>query len=234
MLLLLLANLGFGAWTHGWLDDLVGVRARGDREPERLMRQLHPEAVVVVPSVGTRPLPLSTAAISAASAETDPPLAPPTCLEAGPFDALQVVAAEATLRSLEPPVAATSWTDQKTERPGAWMVYMGRYGSSSFIKKQDELKRRNVEYEEVHSPGLDPGLSLGRFDEKAAAEDALAAFSRQGIHTARVVRTGEPTAAHLLRFERPDAALAARLVGLSASQAALGKGFVACAVAASR
>ena len=39
-LLLLLANLGFFAWTQGWLDSVVSARARGDREPERLAREL--------------------------------------------------------------------------------------------------------------------------------------------------------------------------------------------------
>ena len=228
MLLLLLANLGFGAWAQGWLDDLVGVRARGDREPERLMRQLHPEAVVVMPPVAGAPL-----AVAAAGA----PLAPPVCLEAGPFDAVQMLAAEAALRSLEPPLPATSWIDQKSEQSGAWLVYLGRYADAngSLARKEDELRRRNVDYEEVHLPGLDPGLSLGRFVEKVAAEEALAAFTRQGIRTARVVRTSGPSVAHSLRFERPDAALAARLAGLAESQpASFGKGFLGCAVATNR
>ncbi len=40
-----LANLAFFVWTQGWLDGLVGVRASGDREPERLARQVHPDSV---------------------------------------------------------------------------------------------------------------------------------------------------------------------------------------------
>ncbi len=236
MLLLLLANLGFGAWTKGWLDDLVGAKARGDREPERLMRQVRPEAVVVVPPVAALALPLSTTATSLAVAAPEAAAAPPACLEAGPFDAVRVVAAEAALRSLEPPLPEARYTDQKRELPSAWLVYMGRYAASgSLARKEDELKRRNVDYEEVHLPGLDPGLSLGRYDEKAAAEEALAAFTGQGIRTARVVKTGEPTTVHVLRVDRPDAALATRLIGLSEGRAAgLGKGFTSCAVASRR
>ena len=31
VLALLLVNLVFFSWTQGWLDDVVGVRATGDR-----------------------------------------------------------------------------------------------------------------------------------------------------------------------------------------------------------
>ena len=42
---LLIANLAFYAWTQGWLEDVVGVRAEAEREPERLARQVHPELI---------------------------------------------------------------------------------------------------------------------------------------------------------------------------------------------
>jgi hypothetical protein len=79
------------------------------------------------------------------------------------------------------------------------------------------------------SPGLAPGLSLGRFDDKAAAEQALAEFARQGVRTAKVVEAVAASTSHRLRVEQADGALAARLGGLS--DAALGKGFTACEVA---
>lgn len=50
VVLLLLANLAFFAWTLGWLDGVVGARASGDREPERLQRQVRPEAVRILPA----------------------------------------------------------------------------------------------------------------------------------------------------------------------------------------
>lgn len=43
--LLVVANLGFFAWTQGWLDGVVGVRVHAEREPERLDRQVHPELI---------------------------------------------------------------------------------------------------------------------------------------------------------------------------------------------
>jgi len=60
--LLLLANLAFYAWSQSWLDDIVGVRARGDREPERLARQFHPEVVrILTPQALAAAAPLAAA-----------------------------------------------------------------------------------------------------------------------------------------------------------------------------
>ncbi|MDE2298159.1 MAG: hypothetical protein KGK18_08320, partial [Burkholderiales bacterium] len=50
VLTLLLANVAFYAWTQGWLDAVVGVRATGDREPDRLAQQVRPEIVRIVPA----------------------------------------------------------------------------------------------------------------------------------------------------------------------------------------
>jgi len=72
-------------------------------------------------------------------------------------------------------------------------------------------------------------LSLGRFDDKAAAEQALAEFARQGVRTAKVVEVAAASTSHRLRVEQADAALAARLGAMS--DAALGRGFSACEAA---
>ena len=205
----LLANLAFFCWTHGWLDDVVGVRARGDREPERLMRQVKPEAVRLLPvSAANEPVPEALA-----------------CLEAGPFSDTEFVAARAAVQAAVP---GGGWADVKVDLPGTWIVYMGKYADrNGLVKKEDELKRRNVAYEEVTgTAALAPGLSLGHFDDKAAADEALAQFTQQGIRTARVVQIVTPKTSHRLRVEKADAALVARLTALSSD--ALGKGFAAC------
>ena len=49
VLVLLLANLLFFAWSRGWLEGLVPVSPQGDREPERAGRQVRPELVRVLP-----------------------------------------------------------------------------------------------------------------------------------------------------------------------------------------
>ena len=209
---LVLANAAFFAWTQGWLDSVVGVRAIGDREPERLLRQVRPETIRILPP----------SALAAAS--------PPACLEAGPFAAADLATAEAALRSAWPAAPADAWSSVKTDQPGAWIVYMGRYPNRDVLnRKQEELVRRNVAFEEVHSPAaLGPGLSLGRFDDRAEADKALEQFTQQGIRTAKVVELTTPTSVYVLRVDAADAALAALLSGVKADTL-LGKAFTACA-----
>lgn len=206
---LLLANLGFYAWTQGWLDDVVGVRSIGDREPERLQRQVHPELIRILPA-------------DAASAAAPSALA---CFEAGPFTDASLAAAQAAAQSVLP---AGSWATIKTEQPGTWIVYMGRYANrEALTKKEDELKRRNAPFEEVREPpALAPGLSLGRFEQRAAATVALDQLTQQGIHTARVVELVPASNRHVLRVDKADAALSTQLAALKAE--ALGAGFAAC------
>jgi hypothetical protein len=79
----------------------------------------------------------------------------------------------------------------------------------------------------LDNPSLAPGLSLGRFDDRAAATKALDKFAQQGVHTARVLDLTPATSSHVLRFEKADPALAAQVVALKPT--ASGKGFAACA-----
>jgi len=207
--LLLLANLGYFAWAQGWLEP-IGLRAGGDREPERLQRQVRPEAVRVLP-----PAAASRAAAAAA----------PACFEAGPFTDAELGAAQAALQLALP---AGSWAAVRTELPGSWIVYMGRYASrEALTKKEDELRRRQLPFDEVRdNAALAPGLSLGRFDTPGAANQALERLAQVGVHTARIVELAPPTGRSRLRVDQADAALAARLMALRVD--ALGKGFVAC------
>lgn len=211
VLLLALANAGFFAWSRGWLDGVAGVRMAGEREPERLARQVHPESVRLLPPIADSDLPAAAAL---------------ACLQAGPFDDAGRVAAEAALQGVVP---AGRWTDVTIDQPGAWLVYMGRYPSrNSLARKVEELRRRKLEYEEIGSPPeLDPGLSLGRFDDRLAADEALVRFTAQGVRAARVVELSPATSQHFLRVDGADAALAQRLGGLTID--APGPGFGPCA-----
>ena len=215
LLALILANLGFYSWTQGWLDGVVGARAIGDREPERLARQVRPETVQILPPDG------AASSVSGATA----------CLEAGPFGTTELAAATAALKQALPNAAEGSWAELKTDTPGAWIVYMGKFADTEGLaKKEQELKRLKLDFELVRAPpALDRGLSLGRFDVRAAADTALERFTQQGVRTARVVELAAPGSATVLRAARADEALAAQLLGLKAG--GLGKGFVACAKA---
>lgn len=226
--LLLLANLGFFAWTQGWLDSVVGVRPTGDREPERLARQVRPESVTILSPAALRAAEAAAAAASAASG-TASPSTNLSCLEAGPFATGASVSAIAALQQAQPPLPAGSWADVRIDRPGAYIVYMGRFANREALsKKEEELRRTRVVFEEVHEPAdLQPGFSLGRYAERAQADRALEQLSQRGIRTARVVEITAPAQLHMLRVEKADKALATQLTNLRAEP--LGKGFVPCA-----
>jgi hypothetical protein len=211
---LLVANLAFYAWSQGWLDGVVGVRSIGDREPERMTRQVHPELIRVLP-------PGDSSAIGG----TTPPVTL-ACLEAGPFIDADAAVAQTAAQAALPGAGVT---DVKTDKPAVWIVYMGRYANrEALTKKEEELKRRKLDYDEVRDNAtLAPGLSLGRFESGAAAAGALEKLAQQGIHTARIVELTPSSSSHMLRFETGDAVVAAQAIALKLG--AFGKSFAACA-----
>lgn len=80
VLSLALANLGFYAWTQGWLDALLGSPGQGEREPERLARQVRPEVVRLLPA---------HAGSSVAAAAVDAAASEPAAVPSGPSAAQQ-------------------------------------------------------------------------------------------------------------------------------------------------
>ncbi len=341
---LVIGNALFFSWSQGWLDQLSGLPSKGDREPQRLAQQVHPERVrllapaasagsaaggaasassvataasatgdsasgpagaasaaaalaaanaaasaatraatthaasgpgAAASAVGKAPTPTTPATTStaggpaggpagarpaaapapapgpaasaalpasapakpaasapgAATAASRPaqgvtPLAAAACLEAGPFSATETSVAESALRNS---LGAGAWTRREAEGPGEWMVYMGPYPDDDWLdRKKAELARirGGVKHEDVTSPAeLARGLSLGRFNNKAAAEGALNQFRTRGIRTARVVKSGAGPAVTYVRVAPVDAATAARLAGVKLPQA---RGFGAC------
>lgn len=213
---LLIANLAYFAWTQGWLSPWIGASPTGERDPERLERQVNPQAVQI----------LSPAAASRLNS-----VAAPACVEAGPFDGTQVEAAEAALTTLLP---AGNWTRVVRTVPGTWIVYMGKYlDTDTYQRKQAELRRLRVGFEALPAANaeLAPGLLLGRYETQAAAESALDQFANRGVRTARVVPLVQPRSAWLLRIEGADPSVVAQAVALRND--ALGRGFAACGRVAS-
>lgn len=265
VVVLLAANVAFWAWSQGWLDAVVGVPARGDREPERLEQQVAPDLVRVrpvksdpakpaaretdtpkppaapasgTPEAGSGAEPPSAQTglgtpetLSAALLQTAAPAAgaalSPDCLEAGPFTPAELVAAETALVRVALPPRA--YRDVSSEKPGTWIIYMGRYpDAAQLADKVAQIKRiGGIDFEHLRGlPQLEPGLSLGRFSDRARAEAALADLNDRGIRTARVVTLAAPVTLHRLRAESPDAELKKRLLALKLP--ALGKGFLRC------
>lgn len=215
VVLLLLANALFLAWTQGWLAPTIAAPRHGQREPERLSMQVRPELVTVVPPKAGNPALAATRAADAAM---------PICMEAGPFAADEVAAVENVLAQASLP--AGSWAREQVARAAPWAVYMGRFSDKDTMRgKADELRRLKVTFEEMNSPPqLAPGLRLTTHADKAAAEAALAELTQRGVRTARVVELPAPPPQTFLRVARADADLQGRLRMLGG----VGSGFVPC------
>ena len=214
-LVLLLANALLLAAQWGVFDRLTGDGgAAPQQEPERLARQVRTDALQILsPSAASAALVAAAASAAQAAASARSALAV-ACLEAGPLGPADADAAERSLRDAG--LAAGSWLVLKTEDRGEFMVYMGRYADRDTLQgKLDQLKRRKVEAEDVRSlPELQPGLNLGRFDNKPAADAALARLLQRGVHTARVITLRPAQTQTVLRLPAADAALRGRLAGL--------------------
>jgi hypothetical protein len=128
--LLLLANLGFFALAHGWLEPYVGLSTLHEREPQRLQAQLNAASVRVLD-------PTTVASIAS------------SCLRSGPFTAEQIDAAEAWLAQAQLPASAWSRTpaDAMSGSPSAAASFWLR------VEQADSAQRAHL----LSLPPIVPG-----------------------------------------------------------------------------
>ncbi len=203
VLLLVLLNAGYYAWSHDLLR-AYGFGPQRQEEPQRLAQQIRPDALVIV----------STEA--QASGDGQPPSqAQPvlaTCLQAGLFDPAQADQLRQRVSSILP---AGVWSLDEVVVPQRWIVYMGKYpDAQALAKKRAELLALNLRIEPVLNPSLAPGLSLGAFESQALADAELAALVQRGVRTAQVVQESAESRASMLRITPLDDAVRARLDAL--------------------
>ncbi len=215
VVLLLAANLGWLAWSQGWLR-AVGLAPQTQTEPERLQRQVRPEAVTLSPAATTaapaRTSSAPEAPQAAASAAVAPDNAPaPTavagrCLQAGTVDDKQIEPVRRAAAALPP----GSWRIDPVQLPGRWMVYIGKLADAGAVAtKRAELRALGVDSDRP-GPGMEPGLSLGRFSTEEAADRGLDNLARKGVRTARVVQERRDTPGYVLRLPNADVELRRR------------------------
>jgi hypothetical protein len=207
VLVLLLANLAFWAWSEGWFVAPLGMGPAVQREPARLTQQIQPDSIRVL-----SPEAVKAALAGAASAPT--PGAALKCLEAGPFAPAALESAEQVLASAAP---GSGWIRASREIGAQYAVYIGPLaGREALQKKTAELRALKVAFEEVRPPGEpDGGLALGRYDTRAEATSALETLARRGVRTARVVVMREASTEWRLRVDNAGAALAEQLRALA-------------------
>ena len=146
------------------------------------------------------------------------------CLQAGPFDDTQTATLRQAAQSVLP---AGSWQLDSAIEPARWIVYLGKYpDAQTLAKKRSELAALNLRPEPLTNPALELGLSLGGFETEARADEALAALSKQGVHTAHVVRERPELRGTLFKIPAVDEPVRAHLDDLKTALA--GKSLRAC------
>jgi cell division protein FtsN len=187
-------------------------------EPQRLARQIKPDAVQLRKPEAAMP----DSAASAPSASASGPAG--ECLEAGPFDEAQSVALRRAASAVLP---ASAWTVVPTLTPARWIVYIGQYSSPATIEnKRAELAALKISVEPLTNPELELGLSLGHFETRAAAAAALEALKKRGLRKALVVQEQPELPGLVLQVRLSNGLARAQLSGLTPALA--GKDWVPC------
>jgi hypothetical protein len=198
VLLLLLANAVYYAWSHGFLA-ATGLEPTRQTEPQRLQQQIKPDALRIVPIDDARRVESPSASAGARGTE---------CLLAGLFEEPQAASLRQALESWP----AGSWSLESAVEPARWIVYMGKYLTLENVsRKKAELRQMGVSFEAVTNPSLEPGLSLGGFTTQAAATEHMEALSQRGIRTAKVTQERPEARGQMLKLAAVDDSLRARL-----------------------
>ena len=196
VLLLLLANAGYYAWSRSLLA-AWGIAPAQQSEPQRLHQQIKPLMLRVLPPEEARRIEVGAGGGRGAE-----------CLQAGPIDDARVAALRKVLQAW--PQAA--WSLEAAIEPARWIVYMGKYPNlESVARKRAELRQRGVSYEALSNPALEPGLSLGGFVSQGAAQQYLDQLTQRGVRTARVVQDRAELRGQLLKIGTVDESLRVRL-----------------------
>jgi hypothetical protein len=230
-LLFLLLNAALFFWIR---DDPPQLRP--DREPQRLDRQISPDAIQVLPDLPTASgaarasgssggttvepagAPAAGAASAAASGAAGASSAVATkvgedsvdCAESGPLNDTELAALRKTLAKAG--VQPEAIVERKQQPTNTWLVYIGRFSDSeAWQAKADELRRLNIKFDRVtQPPSLSPGLSLGSYASASEASVHLDDLSKHGVKTARVVAGSASSVARLqVRSAAPGWRLAA-------------------------
>ncbi len=244
---LLAANSLYFAWTQGHLAAIGFPPTSEPREPQRLTQQIAPEnvrllngprgaepptapapesavpahpPVAAAPAAVEAPPPTAPAALAATPAAATPAAAnePRACWQASGFSPEQAELLRAELRLLG--LGGGDWQLTETRSPGRWIVYMGRYDSAEQAsRKKAELRAMGVEFRDVNTNGLAPGIALGTFSSEEAAREGLQLAERRNVRTARVVQERAESLSYSLRLPAIGETVRARIEALGPAMA---------------
>lgn len=204
-------NTGRWVWPDAWRGEV--------REPERLTRQINPDAIVIKnvikdakpaeakPEVKAAIVTLASATAPATAASASAVLSTLCLLSAGNEAAQSAKLSSALKEALPNAKLQTS----VSREGGFWMVYMGKYvDAPTTNKKFAELEKLKIpgDYGILRdTPAYQPGISLGTFRERDNANLRLAEVVKKGVKSARVVERVPARQITSFKFPELEAAL---------------------------
>ena len=194
-LLLLLANLGFFAWSHY----LAQPDSGSDRRP--LGRQIDPQKLPIVAPPAAKP----------ASNAAGPAQVAGACVEWGGFTPANLAAAK---KLLQPLALGDLLSERQVQETANWWVFMPPQSNQQGAqRKASELDALGVnDYHIVRDEGAYRwAISLGAFRDEAGAKAQLAALQAKGVRSAQLAPRVTQVQKAWLRIRGVDAGLRARL-----------------------
>lgn len=233
VVLLLLANAAYFAWTQNWLA-AAGLPAAAARSPaaQAVQEPLNPQQLQLISpqqleqalqqNASAKPAAAPSPAPAAAIEEPEPATnAPPqAAVQAAVPPAGQPVAAPRvcmatgtfTQEQLQPIRAALqgwpaeAWRVEESTLQGRWMVFWGNFDDGLvFAAKRSELEAKQLAFDPLRNTPQGTGFSLGRFSTEAAANQERERLARRGINGLAVVKEREDTTVFNLEFPDYDA-----------------------------
>jgi hypothetical protein len=178
--LLLLANLGFFAWTY------LGSGRTSD-EPQLIEQQLNPNEIRLLTGDQVAKLAADRAKQVAERPKPPPPKAPVApCLELGGFNPGDVAQVQ---KALEPLGLGSRLSQRRAEEIASYWVFMPPLRNRPAANnKAAELRKLGVEdfFIVQEDPKFRFAISLGVFKTEEAAKVRLEELKKKGVRTARV------------------------------------------------
>jgi hypothetical protein len=212
VILLLLANVAYYAWSQGQLA-VLGLAPLAQTEPGRVAAQIKPDALRILSNNEARGIEgTATATLAQMQAVQTPPApdAKPTeCLQSA---VLTEGVASKVRNASNQALPSGSWAIEQVDEPGRWIVYMGKYNDPEVLaKKKSELRQLGVTTEPLQNTKLEPGISLGGFASQALATKEFDSLGKRGVRSAKVVQEVAPVKGPVLRLPVVDEALRGKL-----------------------
>lgn len=163
-----------------------------------------PPGTPAAPGTATAATTTTTTTATATAPVTPPaPPEPTTCVQVGTFDEEQMALIKPALNAV---LTAGGWETTTSVQPGRWIVYSGKLANTAALTaRKAELRQMKVEFRDVNSAELQPGLVLGTFSSEAGGQQGLRDVTRKGVKGLQLLEIRPDITHYTLRLARATA-----------------------------